>query len=57
MELSEFGYCIISFIGGSGFGMMAMGYIAYTTGLKTKQKTRLDIVEERLIEIEGILRR
>jgi hypothetical protein len=57
MELSEFGYCIISFIGGSGFGMMAMGYIAYTTGLKTKQKTRLDIVEERLIEIEGILRK
>ena len=52
MELSELGNLLMGFIGGSGFGAITMAFLAYKTGIKTKQKTKLDMIEERLAAIE-----
>lgn len=52
MELSEIGNLLAGFVGGSGFGSIAMAFFAYKTGVKNKQKSKLEIIEERLIEIE-----
>lgn len=53
MELSELGNMLMGFIGGSGFGSIAMAFFAYKTGIKSKQKSKLELIEERLAQIES----
>lgn len=52
MELSEIGNLLAGFVGGSGFGSIAMAFFAYKTGLKNKEKSKFDLLDERLTEIE-----
>lgn len=52
MELSELGLIIIVFLAGFGLGFIAASVIYFQLGKNKIQKNRLDIIENRLLNLE-----